>query len=185
MEFDFRKGSGGRKLGRTFCFALLGIAALYNPLDPLNLSAITMGAAVGLLFGSVFRSFLITFIGLFNKSLKKDMGKQAVAYAVDRGMLFLFPFVIMAAVATFYLNWSMTAVFVSAGIMAVGTAAALEVAKLKGASELKNTIASGIVSYVFSFAWTLTIPIVAKAPAYLGGALKLLHSFLESGGGLP
>lgn len=185
MEFDFRKGKGVRKLSRMFCFALLGVSALYNPQDPLNLPAITMGIAVGLLFGSIFRSFLKTFIGLFNKSLKKDMGKYAIAYAVDCGMMYLFPFAIMAAVATFFLNWSMTAVFVSAGIMAVGTASALEIAKLKGMPEMKNTIASGLVSYVFSFAWTLIIPIIYKAPAYVGGAITLLRSFLGNGGGMP
>jgi len=183
MEEYFNKGKAWRNLLRRICFAAFGITAFSNPLDRWNLSNIGFGIVAGLLFGYLFRKFLRGFLNLFNLRLKKEKGKESIVYAVDSGMLFLCPFAAMALLSAFYLKWSMSAVFISAGLMAVGTASDLEVGKIKGAQEIKNTIAAAFVSYLFSFAWTLSAQWLARAPSYIEGGVSLLRSVLGKGGG--
>jgi len=179
-----KQGRMWRNLLRWICFISFGVTAFSNPLDRWNLSNIGFGMAAGLFFGYLFRRFLRGFLGLFNSQLKKEKGKESVFYAVDCGMLFLCPFAAMALLSVFYLKWSMTAVFISAGVMAVGTASALEMGKLKGVQEIKNTIAAAFVSYLFSFVWTLSAQWLARAPLYIEGGVNLLRSVLAKGGGL-
>jgi len=183
VEFDMTKGRVRRSLLRWILFAVLGMAAFSNPLDRWNLANLVFGSVTGLFFGYLFRRFLVGFLGLFNRHLKKEKGKEAIIYAVDCAMMFLTPFAAMILLAVFYLKWSMTAVFISAGVMAVGTAAALEIGKLKGTQEIKNTIAAAIISYLFSFAWTLSVQWLAKIPLYVNeGGINLLKSALTRGG---
>jgi len=176
-------GRGIRNLLRLVCFMTIGICAFSNPLDQGNLYNIGFGIITGLLFGFIFRRFLKAFLSLFNGKLRKEQGKIVIRNAVDSGMLFLTPFAVMLAIATFLLNWSMSASFVSAGIMAVGTASAIEMGKIKGKQEIKNTIATSGVSYAFSFLWTLSYPLLVKAPPLLEGGVALLRQYLSGGGG--
>lgn len=184
MTEQKRKGNALRNRLRRLCFIGIGISAFSNPLDKMNLYNILFGAIIGLLFGFLFKLFLKGFLGTLNGSLKKEQGKEVIRSAVDDGMLFLIPFAVMLVNATFLLNWSMTAAFVTAGIMAVGTAAAIEMGKLKGKQEIRNTIASSAVSFVFSFLWTLSFPILVKAPPLLEGGIELIRQMISGGGGL-
>jgi hypothetical protein len=159
-----------------------GIGAMANPLDVLNLYNIGVGAFIGLMFGWLFRMFLKGFLGMFNGSFQKEKGKEAIRYAVDNGMLFLSPFALMLLLATFYLNWSMTVPFISAGIMAVGTASAIEMGRLQGKQAVKNTIAASVVSFAASFVWTLSFPTLYKAPSLIEGGVSLVLSLIGGGG---
>jgi hypothetical protein len=183
MEEYINKGRAWRSLLRWICFGAFGITAFSNPLDRWDPAYIGFGAAAGLLFGYIFRKFLRGFLSLFNGSLKKEMGREAIAYAVDSGMLFLCPFAAMSLLSVYCLKWSVTVVFVSAGVMAVGTASALEIGKLKGVQEIKNTIATAFVSYLLSFVWTLSAQWLARTPLYIEGGVNLLRSVLGKGGG--
>lgn len=182
MEQYINEGKAFRNLLRKLCFMAFGISAFSNPTDRLNLYNISFGIVIGLLFGAVFKKFLRALMGAFNRSFKKEKGKEAINYAVDTGMLFLVPFAVMALISTFYLKWSMTGGFISAGIMAVGTAVALEIAKLKGRQETKNTIAMSVVAWMFSFVWMLSVQLLVKMPAFLEGGVNLIRSFATKGG---
>lgn len=180
---NINKGKGWRSLARRLCFMAFGISAFSNPLDRLNLYNIIFGIAMGLLFGWLFKKFLRGFLGLFNGKFKKEQGKESIRYAVDNGMLFLTPFAVMLLIAAFYLNWSMTAGFISAGIMSVGTAAAITMGKLKGKPEIRNTIATSGVSFLFSFIWTQSIQFLLKAPPFIEGGVNIVRSVISGGGG--
>lgn len=171
-----------KNIVRYLCFIVIGISAFANPLEPMSIYNLLFGAAAGLLFGWLFRIFLRAFLSLFNGNLKKEKGKKVIRDAVDSGMLFLAPFAFMLLLAVFYLQWSETRGFVSAGIMAVGTASAIEMGRLKGKQEIKNTIASSGISLMFSFIWTLSYVYMAKAPALIEGGAGLIGGILSGGG---
>lgn len=179
---DFNQGRGLKNLVRRLCFMTIGICALTNPMDFLNLYNIGFGIFCGLLFGALFRLFLKGFLGMLNGRFKKEKGKDAIRYAVDSGMLFLAPFVLMLAIAVLYLGWSMTAPFISAGVMAVGTASAIEMGKMQGKQGIKNTIATSGVSFAFSFLWTLSFSYLNMAPSLIEGGIGLLRSLMGGGG---
>jgi hypothetical protein len=181
VELDFRKGKALKALIRRLCFIVFGVGAMANSLDVLNLYNIGVGAIIGLLFGWLFRMFLKGFLGMVNGSFKRERGKEAIRYAVDSGMLFLSPFALMLLLATFYLNWSMTVPFISAGIMAAGTVSAIEMGRMQGKQALRNTIATSAVSFAASFAWTLSFPLLYKAPSLIEGGISLVLSL--TGGG--
>lgn len=182
MKTDFTKGKTWRNIVRRLSFAALGVSALANPLDFLNLYNLVFGAAAGLVFGWLFRKFLRGFLRMLNGKLKKEKGKEAIRHAVDSGMLFLAPFAVMMLLAVYYLHWSETRGFVAAGVMAVGTAAAIEIGKRKGKPEIKNTIAASGVSFLFSLLWTLSYGYLAKVPSLMEGGVQLIRGLLTGGG---
>ena len=182
MEQNYNKGKGWRNLVRRLCFMAMGVSAFTNPMDTFNLYNIVLGAVAGLLFGWMFRKFLRWFLSLFNGKFKKEKGKEAIRYAVDSGMLFLTPFAVMMLLATYYLNWSDTRGFVASGIMAVGTAAAIEIGKLKGKQEIRNTIATSGISFLFSFLWTLSYAYMLRVPSLVEGGVSLIRGILSGGG---
>ena len=184
MNEEIYKGKGLRNLARRLSFIAFGISAFSNPLDRLNAYNIIFGIVIGLFFGWLFKKFLRGFLGLFNGKFKKEQGKEAIRYAVDNGMLFLTPFAVMLLIATFYLNWSMTGGFISAGIMSVGTAAAITMGKLKGSQEIRNTIATSGVSFLFSYIWTLSFAFLAKAPPLIEGGVIIVRNLISGGGGI-
>jgi len=182
LELDMNKGKGWRNLVRWLCFMVMGISAFANQLDTFSPYNVVFGAVVGLLFGWLFRKFLRGFLSLFNGKFKKEKGKEAIRYAVDSAMLFLTPFAAMMFIAVYYLNWSETRGFVATGIMAVGTAAAIEIGKAKEKQEFRNTIATSGVSFLFSFLWTLSYVYLAKVPSLMEGGAQLIRGILSGGG---
>ena len=183
MEVNNYSGGAWRGLIRNLCFIAFGITAFYNPVDPLNPYSIGFGVVVGMLLGWLFKKFLRGFLGAVNSKLKQEKGKKVIYYAVDNGMLFLIPFAAMVLMATFVLEWSMTSGFISAGIMAVGTTAAIEIGKIIGKRDIKNTVIASGISFLFSLTWTLSAHILVKAPGLVEGGISLLRSILSQGGG--
>lgn len=182
MEKDRQTGEMGRNFVRRLCFIAIGISAFSDPMERLNPYDMIFGALAGLLFGWLFRKFLRSFLSLFNGKFKKKNGKEPIRDAVDSGMLFLLPFTVMLLLAVYYLNWSETRGFVAAGIMAVGTAAAIEFGKAKGKQEIKNTLATSGISFLFSFLWTLSYTYLAKAPSLVEGGVGLIRGIISGGG---
>ena len=178
---DFKKGKGARTLVRRLSFIALGIGAFADPMNPLNLFHLIVGAVVGLIFGMVFRIFLKAILSAFNGKIKKEHGKAAMKYAIDNGMLFLTPFAIMLLIAVFGLRWSMSVPFITAGIMAVGTASAIEMNKLSEKPAFKNTIGAAVMSFLFSAAWTLSFGYMYRVPSFIEGGYELLRSLIGGG----
>lgn len=177
------KGKLWRGLLRNVCFATFGVTAFSNPMNRLSVTNIVFGIVIGIFFGFLFKKFSQGLLRLFNGKLKKEIGKDAITYAVNTGMMFLIPFALMALLSVFYLKWSIVSGFISAGIMAAGTAASLEMGKLRGKQELKNTIITSMVSYLFSFIWTISAQILVKAPGLIDGAIIFIRSVMPKGGG--
>ncbi len=171
-----------KSLIRHLCFASIGIASFYSPLTGLSLGNIVVGGLLGLIFGWLFKGFLNILLGLFNGPVKKEQGKKAIKEAVKTGFLFLVPFVVMLLLAVFYLQWSQTLAFVSAGIMAVGTASAIEMGKLTGKSSMKNTVISSGVCFIFSGLWTFSTPHLQMLPSQAQAIYTLLAGVIKGGG---
>lgn len=165
-------------------FISFGIAAFINPIDKFNPFNLGFGIIVGLFFGWLFKKFLRVFVSLFNPSVKKDFGKKVIHNVVDNAMAFMIPFAVMILLSVFYLGWTLTNAFISAGVMAVGTAASIEIGKLKGKQEIKNTIISSGVAFLFSFVWTISSQFLGKAPGMIEALVGLVISVLKQGGGI-
>lgn len=184
MQQDFKKGRAIRNLIRRLSFIMIGICAFIDPFNLLNPYRMVTGALIGLLLGWLFLIFQRVFLGLFNGKFKKENGIDSIRYPIESGMLFLTPFAVMLAVATLYLGWTENRAFVAAGIMAVGTAVAMEMSKLTGKHTLKNTIATSGVSFAFSFLWTIGYVWLAKVPGIVEGGIGLIRGLIAGGGGI-
>lgn len=171
-----KKGNFMRSLLRKICFATFGITAFVNFEDKYNIVNILYGIVVGLIFGFLCKAFLSGILGMLNGDLKQNHGRKVISYTVERGMAFMIPFAVMAALATFYMGWSMTSGFVSAAIMTAGVSAASEIGKLKGKAEFKNTIFTSVISWAFSTLWLFSAGYLGKFPAYIEGGVKILKS---------
>ena len=173
----YKKDNFFRSLLRKLCFATFGVTAFSDPANLYNIVNIVYGVIIGLIFGFLCKVFLSGILGMLNKDLKQNHGRKIISYAVEKGMTFIIPFAVMAALATFYMGWSMTAGFVSAGIMTAGVSAATEIGKIKGKTEIKNTIFTSLVSWAFSTLWLFSVAYLGKLPAYIEGGIKILKSF--------
>lgn len=173
---NYQKGNGLRGLLRILSFMLFGVMAFSNPLDQYNPYSIVFGAFIGLLFGFLCRLFLVWLLSLFNKQLRQNNGKKAIAAAVSRGMLFLLPFAIMAFLSHYYLHWFMTSAFLSAGIMSAATSASIEIGTLKGKQELKNTVVPSLVAAAFSALWILGTGLLVAVPGLIEGLVDFVRA---------
>ncbi len=176
---ELQKGKGVRGFWRIFCFAAFGITALVDITNPYNLVNLMLGALTGLLFGWVTRRFLILLIGLFNRDLKKEQGKDIVSLAVGKGLIFMVPFAVLSLLATFVLGWSVPGGFLSVGLMAGGVGSALELDRIKGKSSIQNSLASTVGCGAFSALWALGIGWISIVPAYITGGFHLIKSLLQ------
>ncbi|WP_028307976.1 hypothetical protein [Desulfitibacter alkalitolerans] len=169
---------------RRFSFMLLGASAFANPVDKLNPYNLIIGMIIGLLFSWLFKRFMYGFLGMVNRAKDKYQARRLVRYAADVGMLFLVPFALMLATAVFIMNWTVTSGLISAGMMAVGIAASIELGKLKGKQEIRNTLTTSFVAFLFSMIWIVGFQYVSRVPVWVEGAVIFIGS-LMSGGGFP
>lgn len=160
------------------CFMGFGVCAYVNPAGKYNVSNIVFGALIGLFFGYLFKKFISAFLGALNADIKIKHGKKAVSSSIEKGMIYILPFCAMSLFAVFFMNWTATAGFVSAGIMTAGGSASVEIGKIKGKQHLKNTVASSAVSWLFSTLWIFSLNFLAKVPMYAEGIVNLLKAFL-------
>lgn len=174
QESTIKKGKRSRRFVRRLSFVLFGICAFHNPIDRWNPYNILFGILTGLLFGLLFRWFLNGLSGLFNRKLVKEKGKSSIRHATDSGLLFLFPFAMILSVAVFYLNWSVARECICAGIMASGTAASIEIAKVKEKQQIRDTVITSLVSFLFSFIWTASFAYIAGVPSIIQGAVSVV-----------
>lgn len=169
---------------RRLCFMLLGASAFANPADKLNPYNLIIGMIIGLLFSWLFRRFMYGFLGMVNRAKDRYQAKRLIRYATDVGMLFLAPFSVMLAAAVFLMNWTVTSGLISAGLMAVGTAASIELGRLKGKQEIRNTVMTSFIAFLFSMVWIVGFQYVSRVPVWVEGAVIFVSS-LMSGGGFP
>lgn len=171
-----------KNLIRRLCFIAIGISAFVDPLDIFNPYRMIFGAITGLIFAFLYRKVLRIFIGLFNNKLKKEQGKKSIRDVVDLGMIFIVPFTIMLLFSVYYLNWSETRGFIAAGIMAVATGITIELGKLKGSQDIKNTILISAIGFLFSFIWSISYVYLAKASSIIEGGALFIQEMISKGG---
>lgn len=173
---NYKKGKGVRGFLRILSFIIFGVLAFSNPLDKYNPYNIIIGGLIGLFFGFLCRLFLIWLLKAFNGQLRKTSGKKVISFAVNRGMLFLLPFAIMALFSYYYLGWFISSGFLSAGIMTAATSASIEIGKLKEKQEIKDTIASLLVGAGFSTLWIFGTGVLAGAPGLIEGLVGFIFA---------
>ncbi len=174
----------GAGVWRLIAMIALGATVYNSAATRFNPYYIGFGILLCLLFGWIYKHFLRTFLTLFNPAIKKGVGKKSLHHAVDNSMLFLIPFAVMSLLATYYLKWTLTTAFLSTGIMSVGTAAAMEVGKMRDKPAIRNVIIASGVSFLFSFTLTMTVQLLSKAPGFVEGAVQFLLGLYGKGGGL-
>lgn len=165
---------------RRLCFILLGITSFADSTDPLNVGRLIAGVLVGIVFGFVATTFYRTILWTMNPKLNKVSDKKVIKEVVNKGMLFLLPFTVMAMIAVFVLGWRVQGVFVSAALMSVGVVASNELETYVGKSKIRNTLAATIVSGGFASLWLMTLNRVKFLPSYISGGYDLIRSLLES-----
>lgn len=166
---NYQKGNGLRGFLRMLSFMVFGILAFSNPMDKYNPYNIAFGAITGLFFGCLFRFFLVRLLSVLNAQLRKNSGRKAIPTAVSRGMLFVFPFSIMALFSYYYLRWFMTSGFLSAGIMSAAASASIEIGKLKEKQEIKNMLVTSLLAAAFSVLWIFGTSLLAGLPGLIEG----------------
>ena len=179
----YKRISGGG-IFRFLSYIAFGITIFTSMTTRFNIFYVMFGIIVYIVFVWFYKHFLRIFLGLFNPSVRKEFGKNAIPSAVDNSMLFLIPFATMSILATYFLKWSISNVFVSTGIMAVGTAASIEISKLRDNPSIKNTLITSAVSFVFSLLMTMSIQLLSRIPGIIEGAFNLIPTFLGKGGGI-
>ncbi|BEP28010.1 hypothetical protein [Helicovermis profundi] len=175
---------GGSHLWRLLAFLAFGATTFTTASTRFNPVYIGFGFIFLVFVGWLYRHFLITILKIFNPIIKKEVGKKAISIAVGNSMLFLIPFAVMSLIATYYLKWSMTSVFISTGIMSVGTASSIELNKLREKSVLRNTVLTMFVSFLFTLCINVSVQLLSKVPALIDGAIKFIPVLLGKGGGL-
>lgn len=178
MMEDLKKGHGLRSFLRRLCFISFGVTAFANPANLFNLVNLVYGILIGLLFGFLCKALLTGVLGVFNRDLKTLHGQKVISYAVDKGMTYMIPFAVMALLATFILDWSITGRFLSAGIMAAGVSASMEIAKLNGKQAIKNTLITSIVTGTMAIVWLFSSGFLGKIPPYLEGGASIVISLV-------
>jgi len=173
---DLTKGIFLRSLLRKLCFIVMGITFFMDLTDRFNPVNIAFGAVIGLLFAFLFRLFLSGILGVFNPGLKREYGKKIISCAVDKSMTFIIPFATMAFLSKYILGWSLISAFVSAGLMAAGASASMELGRLRGRQEIKNTILTSGISWAFSMLWLFLSELLISVPAYIEGGVRLLSA---------
>lgn len=181
MGKDYYRGSGTKGLLRNLSFIVFGFVLFFDPFAPYNAFNIGFGVIVCLLIGWLYKIFLRLFLVAVNKELRQNLGKGVIYMAVDNAMLFLIPFAVMVAVATYLLNWHVGTVFMSAAFMIVGTSAAIEVGRLLDKPSMRNTVAASAVAFMFSAGIINVISKLSFVPGILEGVLMLIPTLIQGG----
>lgn len=167
---------------RHLCFIVFGFMFFYNPFDPFNPFNAFLGVLVCLLVGWLYRLFLRLFLFAGNGDVRREIGSWAIRMAVDNAMLFLIPFVVLVVLSTLVLGWSMSVPFISTGILAVGTTAAIEVGRLSDEPRLRNTVLASATSFGFAFLLTWSLQTVGRIPGLVEGVVLLIPNLIRGGG---
>lgn len=168
------RGIGGMKFTAILCFMVFGTVALMQQGDLLNPINIGFGILSGLVFALLSAILFRLSAGLFNRDTKKKYGPMFVTWVVWRGMLFLVPFAVMAALAALLLHWESAGLFISAGIMSAATAVIMEISRYHEKPKLKNSIVLPMTASILSMAWLFSVGWLKMAAGMLGALAGFL-----------
>ena len=66
--------------------------------------------------------------------------------------------------------------------MAVATGITIELGKLKGSQDIKNTILISAIGFLFSFIWSISYVYLAKASSIIEGGALFIQEMISKGG---
>lgn len=167
---------------RFLALIVFGTTVFSTVATRFNVYYIAFGVVTCVLLGWLYKQFLRFFLGVINPGIKKAVGKKMIHYAIDNSMLFLIPFAVMSFLATYVLKWTLTTTFLSTAIMSVGTAAAIEVGKLRDKPSMRNTIFASAVAFMFSIGINLGLQYASKVPPYIEALARIIPDVLKGGG---
>jgi hypothetical protein len=160
------------------CFMIFGMVANIQQGQEFNILNLLYGAVVGLVFGFISTIILTIFLNWINPALRKSQESGFGRRAVSQGLIFLVPFTVMALIATYFLHWKSTALFLSAAISAVAVATGGEISKLYEKPKIWNNIIPSIIATGCSMLWMYLIVQITSLPSTLISLYNLATSFL-------
>lgn len=140
------------------CFLVFG---LLIPFSKPEYGAVTflLSILLALAMGLLAVNVLIGVFNSSNKALLAESGSQFAKEAVQTGMLFMIPFIVLAALAQLLLGWNAVMPFASAAIMTACATAGTEVMK-KGAQGVKNIMIPSAIAFLLSTSWMILVGIM-------------------------
>ena len=136
------------------CFAVFGLLVGLHP--PVMPKMIVLGLAGGL-YGWMAAAVLAA----LGAGCCRPVGYRQAAVAVDKAMLLLVPFMLLALCAELVLKWNAAQAFATAGLMTGAGAAGLETARLGGRPLVCAIAASGGAA-ALAIVWILAVPLAIK-----------------------
>jgi flagellar biosynthesis protein FlhB len=156
----------------------MGFVAFSKPIKDLSFLNMLFSATIGLFFGSIYKLFLVWFSRPFNRDLKEKHGKKVVKRALENGLVYIFPFSVIAFFSRFFLGISLTTPLFSGALVISAISGAASINSLKEKPRTVNIITSFIISSVFSTLWIYYSAFAARFPSYAESSIQLLYLFL-------
>lgn len=180
MNESVLKFSGLKAFFRLIGFALMGFVAFSKPAKDVDLLNALFSALTGLFFGSVYRAFLVWFTKPFNGELKKKYGKKAVKKALDNGLVYIFPFAVIAFISRFFFGASLVVPLFSSALVIGAISGASNINALREKPRTANIVVAFVISSIFTTLWIYCSPWLARMPIYAESGLKLLQVLLKN-----
>lgn len=163
---------------RIVGFGLIGFVVFSKPLKDVTALNALFSTTMGIFFGGVYRLFLIWFLKPFNRDLKEKYGKKVVKKALENGLVYIFPFSLIAFFSRFVLGISIATALFSSALLISAFSGANSINSLREKPRASNIVVAFIISFVFSTAWIYYSSFASKIPEYAEGGIKLLYMFL-------
>lgn len=173
------KFSGLKAFFRILGFALIGLVAFSKPAKDITLLNAFLSVMMGLFFGGLYRFFLLLFLKPFNKDLKEKYGKKVIKKAMENGLVYIFPFSIVAFFSRFFFGISLLTPLLSGALLISAFSAAASINSLKEKPRTANTVVAFIISSIFAIAWIYYSPFGTRIPFYAESSVQLLYLFLK------
>ncbi len=140
-------------------FVVFGLMGSDSGGGEIDITRLVMGAAIALVVAWLVINLMVMLLNGANKELRKEKGPAFCKVMVSRGMFYMLPFVILAALAQYLLGWNAGMSFASAAIMTAGASTGMEAMK-EGAQGVKNILIPTIVGTLGSTAWMLSLTLL-------------------------
>ncbi|MFN3283855.1 MAG: hypothetical protein ACK40Q_06430, partial [Pseudothermotoga sp.] len=176
--------SGLKALFRITAFSLIGFTAFSKPIKDISLLNALFSVTLGIFFGGLYKSLLLLFFKSFNRDLKEKYGRKAVKEAAENGLVYIFPFSVMAFLSRFIFGISLLTPLLSSALVVSALSAAVSINSLRERPHIANTIVAFITSSVFATGWIYYSSLMGKIPFYAEGGIQLLYLFLKGNFGI-
>jgi hypothetical protein len=147
------------------CFALFSWLIFKDVYT--NIRFLVVLVVLGTFCSFLYMHLLGSVLSLCNPNLRSHYGFRGVKQQINTAYIGVIPFTVLAVISQLLLKWQSGQVFLSAGIMAAGTLAVVELSKA-GGGKIKNGLLCGSLSFAFSLLWIVLTAMAGK----LGGILN-------------